>query len=72
MQFWVQAAAQGFRLAETPVKLIYKDLSRSFGGLLDNPETRLAHYRHVLHCELERQASLLPPDSVRDASCGCA
>jgi dolichol-phosphate mannosyltransferase len=64
MQLWVQAAAQGIRVAEIPVKLIYKDLSRSFGGQLDNPQVRLAHYRSVLHCELHRQAHLLPPAAV--------
>lgn len=60
MQFWVQAAAYGLRVTEINVKLIYKDLSRTFGGHLDNPATRLAHYREVLHCEIKKHASLLP------------
>ena len=64
MQFWVQAVAQGLRITEIPVKLIYKDLARSFGGNLDDPHTRLAHYRSVLHCELRRQATLLPRVAV--------
>jgi glycosyltransferase involved in cell wall biosynthesis len=74
MQLWVQAAAFGLRVIETPVKLIYKDLSRSFGAALDDPRTRLAHYRQVLHCELERHAHLLPPAALADvnASCGCS
>ena len=60
MQFWVQAVAQGLRIAELPVKLIYNDPKRSFGGHLDDPGVRLAHYRCVLHRELKRCAGLLP------------
>ena len=64
MQLWVQAVAQGFRITEIPVKLIYKDLTRNFGGLLDDAAHRLAHYRKALHCELQRQQSLLPQQAV--------
>ncbi|MFN0012035.1 MAG: glycosyltransferase family 2 protein [Phycisphaerales bacterium] len=64
MQLWVQAVAQGFRITEIPVKLIYKDLTRNFGGLLDDAAHRLAHYRQVLHCELRRQQSLLPQEAI--------
>ena len=73
MQFWVQCAAQGLRVTEIPVKLIYLDLARSFGATLDDPQVRLAHYRQVFHCELERQAGLLPRAAVAgvDAGCGC-
>lgn len=71
MQFWPQVAAQGLRVTEIPVKLIYKDLTRTFGATLDNPQTRLAHYRQVLHCELERQARLLPAAALRDVNAGC-
>lgn len=60
MQFWAQAKAHDLRVTEIPVKLIYNDPSRSFGGPLDDPQVRLDHYRRVLHCEL---ASLgLAPD----------
>lgn len=65
MQFWVQAVAAGLRISEIPVKLIYNDPNRSFGGPLDNPESRLHHYRRVLHCELERCAAKLPPEAVK-------
>ncbi|MGD9689770.1 MAG: glycosyltransferase family 2 protein [Phycisphaerales bacterium] len=70
MQFWVQAVAQGLRITEIPVKLIYKDLSRTFGGNLDDSTTRLAHYRMVLHCELRRQSHLLPADTLEGVSTG--
>lgn len=71
MQFWVQVAAQGLTVSEIPVKLIYKDLTRSFGGALNNPTTRLAHYRNVLHCEIDRYRSLLPALAAAGTSCGC-
>ena len=60
MQFWVQAVAAGLRIREIPVKLIYNDPRRSFGGPLDDPGVRIAHYRCVLHRELRRCADRLP------------
>ena len=66
MQLWVQAVAQGLRITEIPVKLIYKDPARTFGNGLDNAEVRLAHYRSVLHCELRKHAGLLPPQAFLD------
>lgn len=73
MQLWPQAVAAGMRITEIPVKLIYLDLARAFGGSLDNPATRLAHYRQVLHCELERVSMRLPSSALSgvDAGCGC-
>ena len=60
MQFWVRAAAAGLRVGELPVKLIYNDPTRTFGGGLDDSARRLAHYREVLHRELCRCADRLP------------
>lgn len=54
MQFWVQAAHHGLRIAETPVRLIYNDPNRSFGGPLDDPENRRAVYEATLRRELIR------------------
>jgi glycosyltransferase involved in cell wall biosynthesis len=71
MQFWVQAVAHGLRIGEIPVRLIYNDLNRSFGGPLDDPDVRLGHYRQVLHCELERCAHLLPGRALEDVAAGC-
>ncbi len=48
LELWVRAAGLGLRIVELPVPLIYLDESRSFGGSLDNVETRLAVYRKVL------------------------
>jgi dolichol-phosphate mannosyltransferase len=48
LQLWVEAAAAGLRVIEIPVPLIYLDLARSFGGSLDQAETRLRYYLQVL------------------------
>ncbi len=54
LQFWVQAAAHGLRVSEIPVRLIYNDPNRSFGGPLDNSDHRLEHYLRVFTDELLR------------------
>jgi dolichol-phosphate mannosyltransferase len=66
MQFWVQAAALGLRLTEVPVKLIYNDPTRTFGGPLDDDDIRLNHYRTVLYEELCRFKHQLPDHATRD------
>jgi dolichol-phosphate mannosyltransferase len=48
LELWVQAAQLKFKIVELPVPLIYLEEARSFGGSLDNADTRLAHYREVL------------------------
>jgi dolichol-phosphate mannosyltransferase len=48
LEVWVQAAELGWRIVELPVPLIYLEEHRSFGGSLDNADTRLAVYREVL------------------------
>ena len=49
LELWVQAAASRLQILEIPVPLIYLDLNRSFGGVLDEAETRLNYYREVLN-----------------------
>lgn len=56
LQFWVQAHHHALRICELPVKLIYNDPNRYFGGQLDDPEARLRHYLDVFHAELKRVA----------------
>ena len=51
LQQWVQIAAADLRVTEVPIRLIYNDPNRSFGGHLDDPEQRLAHYRKVFEEE---------------------
>lgn len=48
LQLWVEAAAANLQIIEIPVPLIYLDLNRSFGGVLDEADTRLNYYRNVL------------------------
>ncbi len=74
MQFWVQAVAHGLRIEEIPVRLIYNDPTRSFGGPLDEPTSRLDHYRTTLHRELERCAAALPTgalDGLHEPAAAC-
>lgn len=66
MQFWVQAAANDLRIEELPVRLIYNDPSRSFGGPLDEPTRRLQHYRATLHAEIARCSDRLPAGAMND------
>jgi glycosyltransferase involved in cell wall biosynthesis len=54
LQFWPQAYEAGLRIKEIPVRLIYNDPTRHFGGLLDDAAVRLQHYKDVLHAELRR------------------
>ncbi|MGP1347672.1 MAG: glycosyltransferase family 2 protein [Phycisphaerales bacterium] len=53
MQFWAQAVACGLRIREIPVRLIYNDPNRTFGGPLNDDAIRLSHYREVLHRSME-------------------
>jgi glycosyltransferase involved in cell wall biosynthesis len=48
LELWVRVAQLGLRIVEMPVPLVYLEETRSFGGALDNAETRLAVYRQVL------------------------
>ena len=54
LQFWPQVEFAGLRVREIPVRLIYNDPTRHFGGLLDDAAVRLQHYKDVLHAELRR------------------
>ena len=48
LELWVQAVAAGLRIVELSVPRIYLDESRSFGGSLDDAQTRLRHYYQVI------------------------
>ena len=52
LQFWVQCVRAGLRINEIPVRRIYRDTSREFGGTLDDPAARLQHYVEVFVREL--------------------
>ena len=48
LQLWVAAARERLHIMEVPVPRIYLDTHRSFGGVLDDAETRLAYYRGII------------------------
>jgi glycosyltransferase involved in cell wall biosynthesis len=54
MQFWVQAVANGLHIREIPIRLIYNDPNRSFGGPLNDPDQRLKHYKQIFFRELAK------------------
>ncbi|NLF32413.1 MAG: glycosyltransferase family 2 protein [Planctomycetes bacterium] len=49
MQLWVRAAYAGLKIREIPVRLIYNDPDRAFGGPLDDPGYRKRHYLRVFY-----------------------
>jgi dolichol-phosphate mannosyltransferase len=60
LQLWVQAVALGLTIIEAPVRLIYLDETRSFGGSLDHAETRLKVYEEVLDRAMAKVAGTPP------------
>ncbi|MFO0973746.1 MAG: glycosyltransferase family 2 protein [Phycisphaerae bacterium] len=72
LQFWVQTAAAGLRIRELPVRLIYNDPTRHFGGSLDDPEARLQHYLDVFNRELARCGWPMAPARAAGSPCPAA
>ena len=68
MQLWPQVAAANLRLTEIPVRLIYNDPNRHFGGQLDDANHRLQHYLSVYNEEMRRAFS---PDRQQLEPCCC-
>ena len=48
LELWVQAAHRELEIVERAVPLIYLDEERSFGGALEDADTRLQYYHRVL------------------------
>ena len=71
MQLWVQVAAKGLRVGEIPVELIYNDPNRTFGGGLDDPQTRLNHYRCVLYRAMDQVRDELPATALQSLLADC-
>ncbi len=65
MQLWPQAVAARLRITEIPVRLIYNDPNRHFGGMLDNADCRLQHYLTVLRQEMQKIGQTSGADLVR-------
>lgn len=77
MQLWPQVVAAGFRITELPVRLIYNDPNRSFGGQLDDANNRLKHYLQVFNAEMRRAFPVgsrapVPVPALESCSCCCA
>jgi dolichol-phosphate mannosyltransferase len=62
----VQAAAAGLKIIELPVPRIYLDEKRSFGGVLDDAQTRLEYY----HLTLDRAIAAIEVGRFSGAACG--
>jgi dolichol-phosphate mannosyltransferase len=69
LELWVQAVALGLRIVELPVPLVYLEEERSFGGKLDDADTRLRYYYEVLERSV-REAGLQVPVIVDRPSGG--
>lgn len=53
LQLWIQAWQKNLIVKEYPVGRIYKNLGRSFGAELDDPEKRLAYYKRIIETEIQ-------------------
>jgi dolichol-phosphate mannosyltransferase len=74
LQLWPQVAGAGLRVTELPVRLIYNDPTRHFGGSLDDAGNRLRHYLDVLNTEVARlseQAAQSVPRVPEACCCVC-
>ena len=73
LEVWVQIAAAGLQVVELPVPLIYLDEKRSFGGALDDAQTRLEYYYRVVERSTARikgaQTGPPPLPHARMADC---
>ena len=52
IELWMQAWKAGLSVVEKPIALKYLDSQRTFGGELDNAETRLRYYHSIIDREL--------------------
>ncbi|HEV7299134.1 MAG TPA: glycosyltransferase family 2 protein [Tepidisphaeraceae bacterium] len=69
MQLWPRVVKHNLRLKEIPVRLIYNDPSRHFGGQLDDPTNRLKHYTAVLDREIALMNDVDSDANTADAAC---
>ncbi|MCH2136366.1 MAG: glycosyltransferase family 2 protein [Phycisphaerales bacterium] len=69
LQFWVQAVAHGLRITELPIRLIYNDPKRSFGGPLDDAANRKKVYEDTFAREVDRWTHRLPSVAMCPTPC---
>jgi glycosyltransferase involved in cell wall biosynthesis len=67
LQLWVQAARQGLSVKEIAVPRLYLDPKRAFGGVMNDPEERLAYYRAVLAAAERDELPAFPASTA----CAC-
>jgi len=72
LQLWVQAAHANMKIIELPVPLIYLEEQRSFGGSLDDANTRLAYYHAVIDRSLAALQPVASGNCCAGAGCGNA
>ena len=70
MQLWPRVWKANLRVKEIPVRLIYNDPNRYFGGMLDDAQHRLRHYIDVLNSELQGWACATEAGEVQTL-CTC-
>lgn len=70
LQLWPRVYQHKLRLVEIAVERIYKDASRTFGGTLNDPGSRLQHYLEVFRRELRSPASQMQDDCEIACCCG--
>ncbi len=74
LQLWVHAVRQGLRIREIPVRLIYNDPNRTFGGPLDDADYRKRHYMKVFGNAMAEDLGEMVGcycRSVGDSCCRC-
>jgi dolichol-phosphate mannosyltransferase len=74
LQLWPQVYRENLVVTEIPVRLIYNDNTRSFGGVLDDTSRRLAHYLEVFQAEMAKswppkKHEVESPDSAEQPAC---
>jgi glycosyltransferase involved in cell wall biosynthesis len=58
LQLWVQSAHLNWIIREVGVPRLYLDANRAFGGVMNDPDTRLNYYREVIRTTEEASVSL--------------
>lgn len=67
LELWVQGALAGLRIIELAVPLVYLDEKRTFGGILDDAQTRLEYY----HLTIDRSFAAVLDRDADCCSAGC-
>src|SRR5262245_63837663 len=70
LQLWVQASRQNLRVKEIALPRLYVAPNRAFGGVMNDPEQRLAYYRKVL-ASAERDVLPVLPALPSVSPCAC-